>query len=70
MIFKTMLLFFNKISSITLFSETFSEVLRKIVSKLYLVLQIVSIGYIIVGVLIIIIFIRERHKHHHHHHHS
>ena len=57
------------LESITIFSVTFSEVLRKIISNTFHLFQNLSYAYIIIGFLIIIFFIRKKYKHHHHHHH-
>lgn len=57
------------LSSITIFSTTFSEVLRKIIAKTFTTFQYISYAYIIIGLMIIILCIREKHRHRHHHHH-
>lgn len=57
---------YNKagLSSTYLFSETFSKILRKIINNTISYFTIISIIYIVLGLLIILLFVRERHKHH------
>ena len=52
------------LSSITLFSETFSIVLRRIIKETFTVFQVTSYVYLALGVLIIILFFRRHHKSH------
>ena len=52
------------LESITLFSETFSQVLRRIIKQTFGVFQITSYVYLVLGVLIIILFVKRHHKSH------
>ena len=52
------------LESITLFSETFSEVLRRIIKETFGVFQMTSYIYIVLGILIILLFVRRHHKSH------
>lgn len=50
------------LTSITIFSETFSEVLRRIIQNTFQVFQNISYIYLVLGVIIIILFVRKHHK--------
>ena len=52
------------LASITLFSETFSQVLRRIIRETFNVFQITSIIYLVLGILVILFFVRRHHKSH------
>jgi len=52
------------LASITIFSETFSVVLRRIIQNTFHVFQYISYAYLVIGVLVIILFVRKHHKSH------
>ena len=53
------------LASTFIFSETFSQVLRKTINSTFLYFRNFAIAYAILGALIIILFVRERFKHYH-----
>ena len=53
------------LSSTYIFSETFSQIIRKIINNTFLYFKMFAIAYAILGVLIILLFVKGRHKHYH-----
>lgn len=56
------------LGSITVISPTFSEILRKVLSKTFQTFYMVSFVYILLGILLCFFIHQHRHRHHHHHH--
>lgn len=52
------------ISSITIISVTFSELLRRVVHDVFSIYQVIAIAYFIVG--FVLLLFRKSHRHHHH----
>ena len=51
------------LSSITIFSETFSNIIRLIIEKTFIVFQLISIVLIVLAILLHIFVIHEHRKH-------
>ncbi len=54
------------LSSITIFSKTFSEILRSMIQKTFLTFNIIAILYITIAIILHLFFIHHRKRHRHH----
>ncbi len=56
------------LSSITVFSKTFSEIIRKIIKNTFISIKILAIIYIIIAIILQLFFIHYHKRHRHHTH--
>ena len=57
-----------ELTSITILSKTFSDVLRIIIRKTFKYFQVIAIIYMVLAIVMHLFFIEKRRRHHHHHH--
>lgn len=56
------------LSSITIFSVTFSDILRSMIDKTFLCYKVIAIVYIVIAVFINLFLVKKHHRRHRHHH--